>query len=66
LYELDLQEGTDYFPSGKESKTLEALANYSLSKSIQKTTLMSNDIYFTKDGFITASKWMETYNHLLN
>lgn len=49
----------------KDSKTLEALANYSLSKSIQKTTLMGNDIYFTKDGFITASKWMETYKYML-
>ena len=67
LFWLDQTPNQDdkYFKVNGTSKTLEGLANYALSKSIQKTTLLANDIYFTKDGFITASKWMTTHNHML-
>jgi hypothetical protein len=65
LYLDDLKYSRGLFNSEGSSKTLESLANFALSKSIQKTTLMSNDIYFTKDGFITASQWMSTYEHML-
>lgn len=48
-----------------ESKTLEALANFWLSKSITSTNIIKNEIYFTKDGFVTASQWMKTYEQML-
>lgn len=49
----------------ENSETLGCLANYALSKAIAQTSLMDNDIYFTRDGFITASKWMEIYKYML-
>ena len=67
LYNLDLQTRTEYFkPESKQnSKTLEALANYCLSKNIAKTALSRNQVYLTADGFITASQWMERYQRYL-
>lgn len=47
------------------SKSLEAYANYSLSRSILQTSLLKNDIYFTRDGFISAADWMEKYKYML-
>lgn len=67
LYNLDLQTRTEYFkPENKQnSKTLEALANYCLSKNIGKTALARNQVYLTADGFISASQWMEKYQRYL-
>lgn len=48
-----------------ESESLERLANYWLSKSVLLTNITANQIYFTRDGFITASTWMEMYNQML-
>lgn len=58
LYELD-------WINSEKSSGVGALANYCLSKAIAKTTLLQNDIYFTRDGFITASDWMQNYQYML-
>ena len=67
LYNADLQTRTEYFkPEGSQnSKTLEALANYCLSKNIAKTALAKNQVYLTSDGFVTASQWMKQYSRYL-
>lgn len=67
LYNLDLQTRTEYFkPENKQnSKTLESLSNYCLSKNIAKTALSRNQVYLTADGFITASQWLERYQRYL-
>lgn len=54
-----------WIDSNNTSESLSYIANYCLSKSIALTSLMSNDIYFTRDGFITASQWMQTYQYML-
>lgn len=61
LYEDDIKTRTQFFKEeGKQnSKDLEALANYSLSKSIAKTALAANQLYLTSEGFVTASQWMD-------
>lgn len=61
LYCADMAERTSYFkPEGAQnSATLEALANYCLSKSIAKTALADNQLYLTAEGFVTASQWMD-------
>ena len=58
---------TEYFKPSKSqnSKDLEALANYSLSKSIAKTSLKTNQVYLTAEGFVPASQWMELNNRYL-
>ena len=58
LYNLD-------WINSNSSASVAALANYCLSKATTLTTLMGNDIYFTRDGFITASDWMQTYSYML-
>lgn len=61
LYEVDMQTKTQFFksPQKQNSKDLEALANYCLSKNIAKTALAANQLYLTSEGFVTASHWME-------
>ena len=59
LYEMG------WINSDKESNSLAHIANYCLSKSIALTSLLENDIYFTRDGFISASQWMQTYSYML-
>lgn len=54
-----------WIDSGKESNSLAHIANYCLSKSIALTSLLKNDIYFTRDGFISASQWMQMYSYML-
>lgn len=67
LYQVDMQDQTEYFKPYNEqsSETLKALANLALSKNIGKTALVSNKLYLTKDGFETASQWMEKHNRYL-
>ena len=55
----------DWIDENNESKTLTAITNYCLSKSIALTNITGNQIYFTRDGFITATKWMELYRQML-
>lgn len=59
LYSADWIDGT------KDSETLTAMTNYCLSKGIALTNVMGNQIYFTRDGFVMASRWMELYNQML-
>lgn len=54
-----------WIDENNESESLSKIANYCLSKGIALTNIVGNDIYFTKDGFITASKWMQMYKTLL-
>ncbi len=62
LYKLYEKKWID---ENKSSKTLSVITNYCLSKSIALTNITGNQIYFTRDGFITASKWMELYRQML-
>lgn len=43
----------------QNSKSLNAWANYQLSKNIMNTMLAENEVYFTEFGFMTASQWLE-------
>lgn len=43
----------------ERSKDLAALANYQLSIKIAKTAISKNQLYFTEQGFVTASEWMD-------
>lgn len=54
-----------YLDDTKESKCLAGMANYWLSKSILMTNLSRNEIYFTVDGFQTASQWMLLHKQML-
>lgn len=65
IYGLWILYVLGWINSEKTSKSLPHIANYCLSKSIALTSLMDNDIYFTRDGFITASQWMQTYKYML-
>lgn len=67
LWQLYSESPSPWFKSTSEqnSETLEALTNYYLSKAIAKSALSKNQLYFTKDGFTTASQWMETNNYML-
>lgn len=49
----------------QESKTLEATTNFFLSKAIAQTNIYRNQVYFTKDGIVSASRWMELNHYLL-
>ena len=55
------QDSYKYFKldRNQDSKQLNAIANYYLSKSIGKTNLAKNQLYYTELGFTTASRWME-------
>lgn len=44
--------------SQQNSKELDALANYQLSKEIHRTNIAANALYYTEQGFVTASEWM--------
>lgn len=67
LYQVDQETRTQFFkPTGEQdSKSLEALANYCLSKNIAKTALAANQLYLTAEGFVSASQWLETNNRYL-
>lgn len=67
LYELDKQTKTKFFKNEKRqnSKTLNALCNYCLSKNIAKTALKENQLYLTAEGFVSASQWMENTGEYL-
>lgn len=67
LYQCDMQSRTQFFKPENEqnSKTLEALSNYCLSKNIAKTALSANQLYLTSEGFVTASQWMQINNRYL-
>lgn len=54
-----------WIDSNSESETLSALANLWLSKNIIKTNIVKNEIYFTREGFITADWWMEKHKQML-
>ena len=61
------QDSYKYFKLDKnqDSKQLNAIANYYLSKSIGKTNLAKNQLYYTELGFTTASRWMEVNKQML-
>ena len=61
------QDSYKYFKLDKNqnSKQLNAIANYYLSKSIGKTNLAKNQLYYTELGFTTASRWMEVNKQML-
>lgn len=61
------QDSYKYFKLDKDqnSKQLNAIANYFLSKSIGKTNLAKNQLYYTELGFTTASRWMEVNRQML-
>ena len=68
LWRLYTQQDTyKYFKLDKnqDSKQLNAIANYYLSKSIGKTNLAKNQLYYTELGFTTASRWMEVNKQML-
>lgn len=61
------QDSYKYFKldRNQDSKQLNAIANYYLSKSIGKTNLAKNQLYYTELGFTTASRWMEVNKKML-
>ena len=61
------QDSYKYFKldRNEDSKQLNAIANYYLSKSIGKTNLAKNQLYYTELGFTTASRWMEVNKQML-
>lgn len=61
------QDSYKYFKldRNQDSKQLNAIANYYLSKSIGKTNLAKNQLYYTELGFTTASRWMEVNKQML-
>lgn len=61
------QDSYKYFKldRNQDSKQLNAIANYYLSKSIGKTNLAKNQLYYTELGFTTASRWMEVNKYML-
>lgn len=66
LWELfTLKNPNPYFKKSGSSKDLSLLTNYYLSKSINMTILSRNELYYTKDGFITAAEWMAKNNKVL-
>lgn len=66
LYQLQ-SSSTQWFKNkeAQNSFDLEALANYSLSTAIGKTAITANQIYYTEDGFVKASDWIEKYRQIL-
>ena len=54
-----------WFKEQQYSKTLNTVLNYLLSKSIADTNIKRNEVYFSKDGILTASAWMKLNNRLL-
>jgi hypothetical protein len=66
LWELfTLKNPNPYFKKSGNSKDLSLLTNYYLSKSINMTVLSKNELYYTKDGFVTAAEWMAKNNKVL-
>jgi hypothetical protein len=66
LWELfTLKNPNPYFKKSGSSKDLSLLTNYYLSKSINMTVLSKNELYYTKDGFVTAAEWMAKNNKVL-
>jgi hypothetical protein len=65
LYNLAGSEKWFKTPAEQNSKDLEALANYSLSQAIAQTNLNRNQLYYTEQGFSTASQWMEQNMYML-
>lgn len=66
LWELfTLKNPNPYFKKSGSSKDLSLLTNYYLSKSIKMTVLSKNELYYTKEGFITAAEWMAKNNKIL-
>lgn len=61
----NLPDSYKYFKQNHSSQDLAALANYRLSQGVQHTMLARNDIYYTVDGFSTASEWMSKNNRIL-
>ena len=61
------QDSYKYFKldRNQDSKQLNAIANYYLSKSIGKTNLAKNQLYYTELGFTTASRWTEVNKYML-
>lgn len=66
IWLLFTEDQTKYFfnKDGK-SKELMALANYCLSEAIGETQLSKNQVYYTSQGFMTASNWMRTHKRML-
>lgn len=54
-----------WFKEQQYSKTLNTVLNYLLSKSIADTNIKRNEVYFSKDGILTASAWMQLNQRLL-
>lgn len=73
LYNLEVPKnsvyGTPWYykipPNFGDSKLLEAMANYALSKNIGETAISLNDAYLTKYGVSTASAYMERVRQYL-
>ena len=65
LYNIAGSEAWFKSPEEQKSKDLEALANYSLSQAIAQTNLNKNQLYYTEQGFMTASQWMEKNTYML-
>lgn len=65
LEDLKFLYKQQWLNSNASSEMLGMITNYWLSKSITMTNIMKNEIYFTKDGFHTASEWMKLYKQML-
>ena len=51
--------------SQQNSSQLASLTNYKLSQEIGKTAISMNQLYFTEQGFVSASEWMKNNKRLL-
>lgn len=65
LWQLYTEAPEPYFEDNAQSQDLMALANYALSQAIGETTLSQNQLYYTTQGFVTASEWMEVHKRML-
>ena len=66
LWDLySLPDSYKYFKQGHSSQDLADLANYRLSQGVKNTMLARNDIYYTTQGFSTASEWISKNNRIL-
>lgn len=67
IWELYERAAEPFFkPTGEQhSVTVSELANYLLSEAIADTNIKGNELYFTDEGFMTASKWMQIHNMML-
>lgn len=63
LYKHSPEYFKDY--NKQNSKDLEAITNYYLSKNIAETNISRNEMYMSEEGFTSAAGWMKLTNKYL-